>query len=855
MVSAACRSACLVASLAVLAPAAGAQAFRAARITTTGTPLPEAIALGDLDEDGHLDTAVALQVPVLNGAVDVALGDGRGGFLPPVEASVSGKLTDVALADLDGDGHLDVLAAGSTSYRVFWLPGDGSGTLGAPVATQLPAFAAEPTEIEIADFDGDGALDVLAAGGMGLTVPSGQLRLLRGDGTGALAAPADFPTGGSEPRDLQIGDVNGDGNIDAVVFHASVSDSVALLAGDGHGAFAAPHLLPVIDSMSDGALGDADGDGDLDIAVDHGFALAPPLDLLLGDGAGGFSPTGAHPVPAGAGSFSPVFADMDGDGRNDLVVRTKIGASVLRNAGGTTFLAAPSWALGAPEGRPVLGDVNHDGRNDLLAVLDHSGFVCALNDGAGGLFAAAAEPLTANGADVALSDFDGDGHLDAAVALESSPPGTVLLHGDGHGELQPVPGAPNLQATFLQAADLDGDGDADLVGLYAVFDGEVKVAPNLDHGSFGPVQTEFLHQIPTGFALADLDGDGLTDMVVPQEGESAMALLSAQPDGQLGAPQYVPLGVKVREATPADFDRDGNLDVAVIDFIQHVVRVLHGDGDGGLQLAASFAAGTNPGRLRAAHVDDDGLIDLVGMDQGPSGAPAHSLLALLGDGDGGFLPPRSSPLPTFVGNIRVADVDGDGRVDVLSAVQTPDSFVVSRGDGAGTFAPTAMWATNYDLAGLALGDLDEDGRPDVVLATEFGRALTLALDVSAPFTWTPLGGELAGAKGPPLLTGTGSLQPDSKARLVLGNALPGSVALLVVGASIAALPLHGGVLVPAPDLVVDSLPTGPDGRVDLELRVPAGLPSGSAAFVQMWVVDAGGRAGFAASRALKASFP
>lgn len=121
--------------------------------------------------------------------------------------------------------------------------------------------------------------------------------------------------------------------------------------------------------------------------------------------------------------------------------------------------------------------------------------------------------------------------------------------------------------------------------------------------------------------------------------------------------------------------------------------------------------------------------------------------------------------------------------------------------------------------------------------------------------WTDLGQGLAGAAGAPTLQATSLLYPQSPFELVLDGAAPGKAAALVVGFSQLGAPFKGGVLVPSPDLIRPGLHTGTTGTLELDFPWPDGVPSGIALYLQFWVPDPTGPAGFSASNALKAQVP
>jgi hypothetical protein len=304
-----------------------------------GAP-PCSVALGDFTGDGTLDAAVA----VADYQVAVLFGNGAGGFGPPALFSVgpgrrdSANISAVAVGDLDADGHLDVVCAGQGTGAVSALLGDGTGQLAAPRV--IPQFN-PPKAIALADFDEDGHLDIAVTNsGPGLTVLRGGVRAgypfsaaVRLTGAGAVAA----------------GDLNGDGHEDIVAIGrrdlASGPATVAVALGDGTGRFAPPafyrfgaraHAFAQPEAKQL-ALADFAVHGHLDVAVPN--PAGNEVAILPGKGDGTFGEAETFATD-GLGPVGIAHGDLTGSGRPDLVVAnyTSDTVAVLLNrvSGGTT---------------------------------------------------------------------------------------------------------------------------------------------------------------------------------------------------------------------------------------------------------------------------------------------------------------------------------------------------------------------------------------------------------------------------------------------------------------------------------------------------------------------------------------
>jgi len=332
---------------------------------------------------------------------------------------------------------------------------------------------------------------------------------------------------------IALGDLNRDGNLDAVVADPTAG-KVDLLLGDGRGGLTAAGSVATGGSKPSAvALADLNGDGTLDAAVTN--ETSHNVSLLLGNGAGGLAPAPKSPfLTDSARPVSIVTGDFNGDGRTDVAVANfssaDVSVLVSDGAGGLTLTGPPVETGGDHSGPLAAGDFNGDGKLDL-AVGNGSGQISVLlGNGAGGLKGAAGSPFGLSPAAIGAGDFNGDGKLDVAVANKT---GTIsLLAGSGTGALTPFPpGSAPLAAgvapSSMVVTDLDRDGNLDLAVANAGT-GDLSVLSGNGAAGFTPAVGTPVStggSSPSSLAAGDMNGDGKLDLVAVNAASASVSVL------------------------------------------------------------------------------------------------------------------------------------------------------------------------------------------------------------------------------------------------------------------------------------------------------------------------------------------
>ncbi|MBI1746366.1 MAG: VCBS repeat-containing protein [Acidobacteria bacterium] len=443
------------------------------------------------------------------------------------------------LGDFNGDQLLDLAVLADNI--LVWL-GNGDGTFS---TTVIPG-AAFPKAGVIADFNGDGNLDIaMVTGDTGYYQYVGAVSLLVGKGDGTFSATG-FQTG-NNPYSMAVGDFNGDGNPDLAVVNRG-SNSVSIALGNGDGTFQMVQTLLGGSNPGRVAVGDFNNDGIDDLVVTN--RNTNYVTVQLGNGDGTFQ--SPRTFATGMGPLGVVVGDFNLDGKQDLAVTNwgdgDVGTtvSVLINntpsGGPLSFLPAQTLTVGTKPNPIVLGDFNGDGCPDLAVGNQASGTVSILLNNSptpgscAGAFTAGT-PITVGGTlySLAVGDFNRDGRRDLAVGFYEGNQLVILL-GNGNGTFAngssiSMPGGP----WSVTVSDFNADGKEDLVVANQYSHAISILLGNGDPlGTFQPAQNFPVGNSPRPLVVGDFNFDGKPDIAVGNNGSFTISMLLSPRRSPLG---------------------------------------------------------------------------------------------------------------------------------------------------------------------------------------------------------------------------------------------------------------------------------------------------------------------------------
>ena len=654
-----------------------------APMTRELTGIPGQIFAGDFSGDGVDDIAIRyvfqINISVQKELLAILVGTGDGMFLDDElsfggTSFVTGSSPDhIVIADFDDDADLDVAAALSNGrHRTFLNRGDASFD---SVDSEFVSFI--PFESGVGDLNGDGFDDIV-------DIRGDFIRVLIGDGTGMFTTTTAPDLGPSFGRSVALADLNEDGNLDLIVGDRT-DQTVEVLLGEGDGTFGDATSTSVGAKVSSLVILDLDGDGHLDIAAGAFTSLPEDFDMavLIGDGSGGFSRVTPFFASAQNSLEFPLTADFDVDGNADIAFIGHEDTFVdrvefLLGDGGGAFaqrliVDVEERASGGVIEHVTVNDLNGDGIPDLIVSnpQDQITVLLGLADGSYsdpesfdilGDFSAPSSIVSGH--------FNPDEFVDVAVSTSE---GIIVLLGDGSGALVDAALVFERSSGFgrsLTTGDINDDGQVDLIGIHS---SSIVILPRIEEGTFADAVEVAVPFGAHGISIADMDNDGVPDIVLGSSlGAGTPAVLLQVGDLEFAdAIELDQSGEAPQSIVTADFDGDGQLDIATANRDTDNISLRLRTSDGRFATAVLLSAGDQPGVIAVGELNGDENVDLV-----VSNRFNGDFSVYLGNGDGTFASELRFAVSNSPAGIAIADLNGDEFNDLVVMASLDKNAIV-----------------------------------------------------------------------------------------------------------------------------------------------------------------------------------
>jgi hypothetical protein len=638
---------------------------------------PSLVELADLNADNNLDLVVASGFNL--DQLSILLGTGTGTFSPPSLSSLSNVFRAAAFGDVNGDGKLDMVATGvgKIPANLFTELGNGAGGLTNAHFVYAPDTI---SDLALADLDADGQLDVVVSGSQFF---EGHVRVLKGNGDGSFAVVEQFGGTTTSSDAVALADLNQDSLLDAVT--ANAIGTVSVLLGNSNTIFGAESVLamaPVAGSAAGLAVGDLNDDGAADLVASQlGGSVDSPgvIAVRLGNGDGSFQAAAVH--QPGFVTGPPLLSDLESDGVPELLVSTSSGlVALLQNGEGLFESATPFGpSFGDRPQAAAVGDLNGDTHLDVVTANRGTRTVSILLGRGDGTFEPETRlnlPGSLQAVDVLLLPLDDNATLDIVVAMGDTftfdtPGALAVFLGNGDGTVQ-TQALVNLsfQPVRIAAGDMDGDGRTDIVSSALSSTVVLAVLRSTGTGDFATPQLLTTNALAaSSFVLGDVDADGNLDAVI-EAGNHRVCFGNGDGTFQIGPP--LAGGAGAVQAL-ADLNLDGTLDLLGRRSSQDGGFLRLGNGDGTFQAQQFFASGTGVllqvpafSGIQVADLDADGVPDLV-VGAGQVNSNRGAVVVLRSRGNGTFDPPEIFNPVFSPTQVLVGDFNEDGLADVITA--------------------------------------------------------------------------------------------------------------------------------------------------------------------------------------------
>ncbi|CAF0890611.1 unnamed protein product [Adineta steineri] len=691
------------------------------KYSTNSNSFPLSLAIGDFDNDTQLDIAVANYD---NKSVGIFFGYGNGYFTDQViffSVTYNFNPYSIAAGDFNGDNRLDIAVVNNDynyvdivlTYRNYTFLSQNTYSTG---------IQSYPYSVAVADFNNDKQLDIVVA-----NYGTNNIGIFLGYGNGTFSSQTTYSTGdNSQPFSVTIGDFNNDQQLDIVVANFG-ANNIGIFLGYGNGSFSSQTTYSTGwgSSPPDVAAGDFNNDGQLDIAVVNygGWNMG----IFLGYGNGTFFNQQTYPTGYLSYPRAIALGDFNNDSRLDIAVINYYGVNigVFLGYGNGTFADQITYSVpsGTAPYEIAIGDVNNDDHQDIIIIVDYSNTLVIFFGYGNGTFFKGNSYSTGSGSDptsITVGDFNNDNQLDIVVTNCLTNNVVIFIgKGDGNFPNQRTYSTGDNSCPYAVAVGyINNDNILDIVvaddsmNMIGVFLGSSYIT-----GILEDTYSTGSSPHPHGLALGDFNHDGQLDIAIANYVLSNVGVLLGHTNGTFPLQTVFSTGDLSFPTSVAvdDLNNDNELDIIVANSATENVGILYGYGNGSFASLNmySIGVGSAPQAVTIGDFNNDKKLDIAVIDSG-----TDRVVTLIKYDTGSFQ--KQITFSTGTGStprpVAVADLNNDGWLDFVSG--NSDNVGVFLGLGNGIFSNQTTYSTGMGSLPISVTivDLNNDSYLDIVAA-------------------------------------------------------------------------------------------------------------------------------------------
>jgi hypothetical protein len=691
-----------------------------------------------MNNDGNPRTAVSKSnfTPTYSGT-GTDFGDSS--FTTPATIASAGAGSNSILADLDGDGKLDIIIANGGANLSLYRNISSSGSLTASsFASRIDlSGAAGPNFAKVVDLDNDGKLDIVTSTtGSTITVYKNN----SSSGSFSFSSAVNF-SAGSNLQSIAVTDVDGDGRLDLIApdafFATYILKNNSNAGTINSSSFSSALTITTGFGPGDATSSDLDGDGKPDLAFPNYYDNNIQV-FRNTSTSGSFSMATATTI-SGNGLTNPrrmALADVDADGKADLVVGTNNSTVfVYKNnstSGSLSFATPVTFTVSAPVVGIRVGDLDGDGKPDISAATG-STISILKNIGTTGAITATSFLVSSfssggDAADVALGDMDGDG----------KPEMTFALVGNNMGFVRKLTVTKPVITSFTPKSGIPGSSVTITgTGFNAYTTGNIVYFGATSATVTAASSTSLTVTVPIGATYSRISLMNKGSNLKAYSADNFMPTFAGSPANEFTSSSFKPKvdfssGTAPSDTKVADLDGDGLSEVIVVNTSSNTVSLFRNISYPGGFWTGSFATkvdlttGTSPAALEVADLDGDGKPEIIVANSG-----ANSISVFKNNSTSGNI---SFSAKVDYGTVNVpacfaiADFDGDGNTDIAVGAGSGTVGLLRNTGYRSTVFSTASFnsSVTFSPGGIAIrisaGDLDLDGKPELICGSSYSTS-------------------------------------------------------------------------------------------------------------------------------------